>query len=123
MCLSTACLSCVAPEDAPQQLTIDLNTTSVSLQWLPPTILNGGVDQYVVTLAIDGATRTRVVAGDQTSTTIDNLAPYQSFNVEVAASNEIENSLASGPSARMDRRTLAESENMFLFTACSSFIF
>lgn len=93
----------IAPSDAPQHFnTTTLTSTSVTLTWSPPSIPNGVITNY--NISIDG--KTRLLNSSDSVYTAERLNENTNFTFSIAALTAI----GQGPDAVLTVATLEDGE-------------
>ena len=97
--LYVCCTKCIPPfsHTVPTQplnfIGAALNSTTIRLQWDPPTTPNGIIEQYIVETTDGGGTMTNdTVSAPQTSTDFTGLSPNTTYTITVRARNGAETS-------------------------------
>ena len=77
--------SFVGPENPPQDFTAIDTTVSVTFSWNPPTIPNGIITEYNLTVMTNGTSIPNVLNADTETFTVLRFVPYQEYSATIAA--------------------------------------
>ena len=91
--LSLTAIFLTVPADPPQNLTL-LSTSpfSITINWHPPTVPNGIIVSYTITVALGNGSQLILRASANSTARaflIGDLLPYQTMNISVSASTVI----------------------------------
>ena len=98
--------SFIGPEHPPQDFTAIETTVSVTFSWNPPTIPNGIITEYNLTVMTAGTSISYNQNADTENFTVRRFVPYQEYNATIAAATVA----GYGPIAAFSGRTDPDSK-------------
>ena len=98
--------SFTGPDDPPQDFTSTDTTVSVAFSWNPPTIPNGIITQYNLTVMSTGTSTSYNRSADTENFTAEGFVPYQNYDATITAATVA----GYGPIAEISGRTDPDSK-------------
>ena len=77
--------SLIGPEDPPQDFTATDTTVSVTFSWNPPTIPNGIITEYNLTVITNGTSTSDILNAETENFIVSRFVPYQEYSATIAA--------------------------------------
>ena len=98
--------SFIGPEDSPQNFTAIDTTVCVTFSWNPPTIPNGIITEYILTVITNGTSIPYTLNAATKNVTVRRFVPYQEYSATIAAATVA----GYGPMAALSGRTDPDSK-------------
>ena len=97
----------IVPEDSSENFISTPSTFNITFHWLPPSIPNGVIIQYNLTVHnINTGTTTKYIINSTDHYTVGDFKPYQKYNASLSAGTKI----GYGPPVFLSGRTKSDSE-------------
>ena len=98
----TVIMCCIVPAGPPRQvMSINKNSTSITVSWSAPATPNGVITEYQLQCSNHKQVFNHTVKGSQTTTTLNGLLPYTNYPCNITAHT----SAGGGPAATIDIST------------------
>ena len=104
---ATVIMCCTVPAGPPRQvMSINKNSTSITVSWIVPATPNGVITEYQLQCSNQKQVFNHNVKGSQTTTTLSGLLPYTNYSCSITAHTRV----GGGPAATISVSTKQDSE-------------